>query len=73
MLSGFQEAAQRVQEEDEYAIVPFWMFYDTVHTFLDSSIRRVIERAERAARDDNGLEAIDVKVLKLLIELSRKV
>lgn len=66
MLSGFQEAAQRVQDRDEYAIVPFWMFYDTVHTFLDSSIRRVIERAERAARDDNGLEAIDVKVLKLL-------
>src|SRR5699024_855526 len=35
MLSGFQEAAQRVQDRDEYAIIPFWMFYDTVHTFLD--------------------------------------
>ena len=66
MLSGFQEAAQRVQEKDEYAITPFWMFYDTVHTFLDGSIRRVIERAERAAADDKGLEAIDVNVLKLL-------
>ncbi len=66
MLSGFQEAAQGVQDKDEYAITPFWMFYDTVHTFLDSSIRRVIERAERAAADDKGLEAIDVNVLKLL-------
>lgn len=66
MLSGFQEAAQRVQDRDEYAIIPFWMFYDTVHTFLDGSIRRVIERAERAARDDKGLEPIDVNVLKLL-------
>lgn len=66
MLSGFQEAAQRVQKKDEYAITPFWMFYDTVHTFLDSSIRRVVERAERAASDGKGLELYDVDVLKLL-------
>ena len=46
MLSGFQEAAQKIQEQDEYALVPFFRFYDTVHTFLDSSIRRVIERCE---------------------------
>ena len=66
MLSGFQEAAQRIQDKDEYAIVSFWMFYDTVHTFLDGSIRRVVERAERAARDDKGLKAEDINVLKLL-------
>ena len=66
MLSGFQEAAQRVQDRDEYTIVPFWMFYDTVHTFLDSSIRRVIQRADTAAEDGKGLEAYDVSVLKLL-------
>lgn len=66
MLSGFQEAAQRVQDKDENALVPFWMFYDTVHTFLDSNIRRVVERAERAALDNRGLEAKDIDVLKLL-------
>ena len=33
MLSGFQEAAQKIQEKDEYALVPFFRFYDTVHTF----------------------------------------
>ena len=33
---------------------------------MDSAIRRVIERAERAAADGNGLEAQDVDVLKLL-------
>ena len=32
MLSGFQEAAQKVQERDEYALVPFFRFYDTVHS-----------------------------------------
>lgn len=66
MLSGFQETAQQVQELDEYALVPFFRFYDTVHGFLDGSIRRVIERCERAAADGNGIESQDVDVLKLL-------
>ena len=67
MLSGFQEAAQSVQDKDEYAIVPFFRFYDTVHVFLDSAIRRVIERCTRAAEaGDAGIEPYDVDVLKLL-------
>lgn len=66
MLSGFQEAAQKIQDKDEYALAPFYLFYDTVHTFLDSSIRRVIERCQRAADSGDGIEPQDVDVLKLL-------
>lgn len=66
MLSGFQEAAQKIQEKDEYALVPFFRFYDTVHTFLDSTIRRVIERCQKAADNGDGIEQQDVDVLKLL-------
>ena len=66
MLSGFQEATQKIQDKDEYALVPFFRFYDTVHTFLDSSIRRVIERCQKAADNGDGIEAQDVDVLKLL-------
>jgi len=66
MLSGFQEATQKIQTQDEYALVPFFRFYDTVHTFLDSSIRRVIERCEKAAEMGAGIEAQDVDILKLL-------
>lgn len=66
MLSGFQEAAQKIQEKDEYALVPFFHFYDTVHTFLDSAIRRVIERCQNAADNGDGIEQQDVDVLKLL-------
>lgn len=66
MLSGFQEAAQKIKEKDEYALAPFYLFYDTVHTFLDSSIRRVIERCQKAADNGNGIEDLDVDVLKLL-------
>ena len=66
MLSGFQEAVQKIQEKDEYALVPFFRFYDTVHTFLDGSIRRVIERCQKAAENGDGIEQQDVDVLKLL-------
>ena len=66
MLSGFQEAAQKLQEKDENAVVPFSLFYDTVHTFLESPIRRVIDRSQTAADKHAGLEQRDVSVLKLL-------
>lgn len=66
MLSGFQEAAQAIQDKDEYALVPFYLFYDTVHTFLESSIRRVIDRCQNAADNHDGIEQYDVNILKLL-------
>ena len=66
MLSGFQEAAQKIEDKNEYALAPFYLFYDTVHTFLDSSIRRVIERCQKAADNKDGIEQQDVSVLKLL-------
>ncbi len=66
MLSGFQEAAQAIQNKDEYALIPFSLFYDTVHTFLESSIRRVIDRCQTAADNKDGIEPYDVCVLKLL-------
>ena len=66
MLSGFQEAAQPIVDKDENALVPFSLFYNTVHTFLESAIRRVIDRCQTAADNGNGIEQYDVSVLKLL-------
>lgn len=66
MLSGFQEAAQAIETRDENALVPFSLFYNTVHTFLDSTIRRVIDRCQTAADNHNGIEPYDVEILKLL-------
>ena len=66
MLSAFQEAAQKEMEQDENSFVPFYRFYDTVHTFLDGAIRRVIDRADTAASKGDGLKSQDVDVLKLL-------
>lgn len=66
MLSGFQEAAQEIENKDENALVPFYLFYNTVHTFLESTIRRVIDRCQTAADQHDGIEQYDVSVLKLL-------
>lgn len=66
MLSGFQEAAKSVQEQNEFALVPFYKFYDTVKTSLDGAINRVIDRCQNAADEDRGIKPQDVDVLKLL-------
>ena len=75
MLAGFQEAITMVSDKDatgsildrdEYAIVPFHRFYDTVHRSLDPAIRNVIEKAIRDAEQGFGIQKDDVNVLKLL-------
>lgn len=66
MLSGFQEAAQAIEDKDENALIPFSLFYNTVHTFLESAIRRVIDRCQNAADSHDGIEQYDVDILKLL-------
>lgn len=66
MLSAFQEATIAIMDKDERAIVPFWRFYDTLQTFLDSNIRMIIDRCDKAARNHDGIEPQDVQVLKLL-------
>ncbi len=66
MLNGFQESAQKIKNRDEFALVPMYYFYDTLHSFLDTAIRSVIERAEKAAQYNEGLTEFDVNLLKLL-------
>lgn len=66
MLSGFQEAAQKIENNDEYSIVPVYLFYDSLDKFLEHSIRDVIQRCTNAADEHRGLEPQDVNVLKLL-------
>lgn len=66
MLNGFQESAQRIKEKNELTLVPMYAFYDTLHSFLDTSVRSVMERAEKAAKEGDGLTVEDVDLLKLL-------
>ena len=62
----FQESAQHIENKNELTLVPMYAFYDTLHSFLDTSVRSVIERAERAASNNNGLTVDDTNLLKLL-------
>lgn len=66
LLSGFQEAARRIEKEDEMSLAPFHLFYDTVQSFLDSAIRRVVDRCARAAEKEEGLLPLDADILKTL-------
>lgn len=66
MLSSFQEAARAIEGQDEHALAPFFLFYDTMRGFLDSSINRVVDRCAKAAAHDEGLQPYDVDVLKCL-------
>lgn len=66
MLSGFQQSAQSVEYDNELTIVPLYKFYSTLHGSLTDSVRSVIERAQKAADNGNGLIQDDVNLLELL-------
>ena len=66
MLNGFQESAQRIENENELTLAPLYTFYNALHGSLDTSVRSVIERSERAAANGNGLIEEDINLLKLL-------
>jgi hypothetical protein len=62
LLSAFQESALAYREKSLGALVPFFLFYNSIETFLDGSIRRVIDQAQQNSK----LEPADIDVLKLL-------
>ncbi len=62
LLSAFQESAQAYRDKPVGALVPFFLFYNSIETFLDGSVRRVIDQA----KENSTLEPADIDVLKLL-------
>lgn len=64
MLSAFKESAQRYQNAEEGALIPFHAFYDTIKEFLNPSISRVIEGANEnpVLKDD----PFNIELLKVL-------
>ena len=66
LLNAFQEAAMQFSDFDEGILIPFDAFYQTVETFLDHNISRVIQDAEASAYRGGALQAYDVEVLKVL-------
>lgn len=62
LLSAFQESAQTYREKSLGTLIPFFTFYNSIETFLDGSVRRVIDQA----KENSKLEPEDIDVLKLL-------
>ncbi|MFV0503481.1 MAG: BREX system P-loop protein BrxC [Lachnospirales bacterium] len=66
LLECYQIATLKIKEMDENTLVPFYYFYDTVSNSLDTTVRRVIDRCEKTTNSGDGIEKLDINILKLL-------
>ncbi|GEL78689.1 BREX system P-loop protein BrxC [Tenuibacillus multivorans] len=66
LLKAFQEAAQLNADENVDNMVTMAEFYPSIRDYLESSITGTIARAQDRARNQEGLEEYDVKVLQVL-------
>ena len=68
MLALFKESAVKLMVKEHGSIVPFNLFYDALHQFLDHSHRGVILRAEDSdeINPDREEDCFNVNVLKAL-------
>lgn len=68
MLALFQESAMNIKNKEAGAIVPFNVFYDALHQFLDHSHSGVISRAydNDYINPDHEENCFNVNVLKTL-------
>jgi len=62
ILDAFQSAAKQVAGEPVDVLVPFWRFYPSIESFLDTSVKRTIDQAETNA----SLEPFDIHLLQVL-------
>ena len=62
MLGAFQIGATSIAENQIGKLIPFYVFYDSVKDFLDTSVARTINQAG----ENEGLEKFDTDILRLL-------
>lgn len=68
MLALFKESAVKVKDDETGVLVPFNVFYDALHQFLDHSHKGVISRAadNESINPDQDEDCFNVNVLKAL-------
>lgn len=68
MIALFKESAMKLMDREHGALIPFNVFYDALHQFLDHSHKGVISRAADNSyiNPDNEAECFNVNVLKTL-------
>src|SRR5690606_29981129 len=68
MIALFKESAMKLMDHEHGALIPFNVFYDALHQFLDHSHKGVISRAADNSyiNPDNEADNFNVNVLKTL-------
>lgn len=68
MIALFKESASHIKEEEEGRIIPFNVFYDALHQFLDHSHKGVISKAweNDYLNPDREEDNFNINVLKTL-------
>ncbi|QDV69034.1 hypothetical protein Poly24_27480 [Rosistilla carotiformis] len=62
LLDAFQHAAKTIADKDVGVLVPLYMFYPSIESFLDTTIKRTIDHA----KENDSLEPFDINVLQVL-------
>lgn len=63
MLNAFHNALKEYGDKEVEELIPFNVFYQTIRTFIDTDIVRIIEQAKIGNKD---LEDFDIEVLTVL-------
>jgi len=62
LLDAFQSAGKAVANQEVGVLVPLYLFYPAIESFLDTSVKRTIDHAA----ENISLEELDIKLLKVL-------
>jgi hypothetical protein len=62
LLDAFQHAANTVSDQEVGVLVPVYMFYPSIESFLDTTVKRTIDHA----KENESLEPFDIHVLQVL-------
>lgn len=68
LINAFQETAKKFANDEIGTLIPFYEFYDTIESFMEPQITKVINNAIDTVKA-GVLQEIDVKVLKMLFLL----
>lgn len=62
LLDAFQHAGKTVSTQEVGVLVPLYLFYPSIESFLDTAVKRTIDQA----RENDSLEAFDTQLLEVL-------
>ena len=62
ILDAFQSAGKSVADSEVGVLVPLYLFYPSIESFLDTAVKRTIDQA----KDNASLKPFDIEVLRVL-------